>query len=281
MSAWDKLVFGWLDYQLVDPGDRQDEDHARPVGGAEQRRQAGGGRVAARPDRRQGSVGTPFAGSKFYYSSTGNDMDNAMVKPVTLPTGAPIADREGALQHRGGLGLRVRDRLDRRRRALRRPSTRTSRRTTQPERAELRRGDHRRLDGDRLGRPDGRSVRVRGPDRQARVRVLDRRRAGGRPRPRRTRASRSTTSRSPVSRVDGAETDAGWTFDPADGWLPRHDGHRDGGRTSTPTSSRTGSTSARTCCASASTARSAWRRTTSAARSARTGPSGIRTRTAC
>ena len=31
MSAWDKLVFGWLDYQVVQARRRQDQDHARPV----------------------------------------------------------------------------------------------------------------------------------------------------------------------------------------------------------------------------------------------------------
>ena len=49
MSAWDKLVFGWLDYQLIEPGVEQDEDQAGAVGGAEHGRQAGGGRDL--PDR--------------------------------------------------------------------------------------------------------------------------------------------------------------------------------------------------------------------------------------
>ena len=81
--------------------------------------------------------------------------------------------------------------------------------------------------------------------------------------------------------LDGAETDTGWTFDPAAGGFNVTTGTETHGRTSTRTSSRTASTSARTSSASASTDRSAPRRTTSAARSARTGPSASRTRTAC
>jgi immune inhibitor A len=86
MSAWDKLVFGWLDYQLVKPGDPVTNV---TLGPSEAQNKAGKqAAVVALPDLHVSrNVGTPFAGSQFYYSSTGNDRDNAMIKTVTLPSG--------------------------------------------------------------------------------------------------------------------------------------------------------------------------------------------------
>ncbi|KPV50844.1 peptidase M6, partial [Kouleothrix aurantiaca] len=43
------------------------------------------------PDNRvDNNIGAPFAGSKFYYSGSGNDLDNVMYKQVTLPANATL-----------------------------------------------------------------------------------------------------------------------------------------------------------------------------------------------
>jgi immune inhibitor A len=88
MSAWDKLVFGWLDYQVVRPGDAATKV---TLGPSEAQSTAGKQAAIVILPKRQVSVdrGTPYAGSKFYYSGTGNLMDNFMTKPVTLPAGTP------------------------------------------------------------------------------------------------------------------------------------------------------------------------------------------------
>ncbi|HEY7691042.1 MAG TPA: immune inhibitor A domain-containing protein [Gaiellaceae bacterium] len=90
MSSWDKLQLGWLDYQLIHPGDGQTN---LTLGPSEARNTAGKqAAVVTLPDRQVTTqLGSPFSGTKFYYSSTGNDMDNTMVKSVTLPaTGASL-----------------------------------------------------------------------------------------------------------------------------------------------------------------------------------------------
>jgi immune inhibitor A len=89
MSAWDKLQFGWLDYQQVNPGDHKTKIKLGPS-----EAQSNVGKQAALvalPDlTKDTQIGPPFAGAKFYYSGTGDDMDNAMIKQVTLPTGTPM-----------------------------------------------------------------------------------------------------------------------------------------------------------------------------------------------
>jgi len=86
MSAWDKLVFGWLDYQVVHPGDGKTKITLGPS-----EAQSKSGKQAAivtLPDRFVASdLGAPFAGTRFYYSNTGDDMDNLMSKSFTLPAG--------------------------------------------------------------------------------------------------------------------------------------------------------------------------------------------------
>lgn len=90
MSSWDKLIMGWLDYQLVEPG--QGKTRIK-LGPSEAQSTAGKqAAVVTLPDRQVTTqIGTPFAGSKFYYSSTGDDMDNVMLKSVTLPAGASVS----------------------------------------------------------------------------------------------------------------------------------------------------------------------------------------------
>jgi immune inhibitor A len=86
MSAWDKLVFGWLDYQLVRPGDGTTKIDLGPS--EAQSKSGKQAAIVALPDKYVPTeLGTPFAGSKYYYSDTGDDMDNLMSRSFTLPTG--------------------------------------------------------------------------------------------------------------------------------------------------------------------------------------------------
>ncbi|HEY7197235.1 MAG TPA: immune inhibitor A domain-containing protein [Gaiellaceae bacterium] len=88
MSDWDRLQLGWLDYKEFDVGDKKDFVRLGP---AEFNNTAKQGIVVNLPDRVVTThIGTPFAGSKFYYSNTGNDLDVNMSKSVALPAGAQL-----------------------------------------------------------------------------------------------------------------------------------------------------------------------------------------------
>jgi immune inhibitor A len=88
-SAWDKLFLGWLDYTTVNPGDKNTKVKLGP---SAFNNTADQGIVVNLPDRQVTTViGPPFAGSKFYYSSTGDDLDTTMTKSVTLPAGAQLS----------------------------------------------------------------------------------------------------------------------------------------------------------------------------------------------
>ena len=227
------------------------------------------------------NVGAPFAGTKFYYSSTGNDMDNAMLKSVALPAGTATLTAKARYNIEDGLGLRLRHRLDGWRCDVRHRAHEPLD-ERQPERAELRRGHHGCLTGEYVGRPDGRPVGLRRQDRRARVRVLDRWRAGRRSElVERHRASRSTTSRSRGQPLDGAETDRGWNFDAGDGGFHVTTGVETQVvlqrlRRREPSVHRPGQAPRRLRRPSRRRAVQLRRH-----RSAPTGPSGIRTRTAC
>jgi immune inhibitor A len=45
-------------------------------------------------------LGAPYAGSKFYYSGTGDNLDTSMTKSIALPAGAVSFSAQGAVQHR-------------------------------------------------------------------------------------------------------------------------------------------------------------------------------------
>ncbi|HEY7603306.1 MAG TPA: immune inhibitor A domain-containing protein [Gaiellaceae bacterium] len=90
MSSWDKLVLGWLDFKQIDPGFGRTK---LTLGPSEARNTAGPqAALVTLPDREVSTeIGPPFAGSNFYYSGTGDDMDNTMLKSVTLSAGASLS----------------------------------------------------------------------------------------------------------------------------------------------------------------------------------------------
>jgi immune inhibitor A len=97
MGAWEKFQLGWLGcpscpggafYDVAIAGEKSDHTLG-PANGATKFAQA---LFVLLPDKVVISdIGGPFAGSNFYHSSAGDDLDNLMYKAVTLPAGASLA----------------------------------------------------------------------------------------------------------------------------------------------------------------------------------------------
>src|SRR5699024_4261290 len=87
MNAWDKIQLGWLDYKSMFPGDNNASLKLRPPDATTKQDQAV---IVVLPDKPVDfDFGAAYAGSKFYYSGSGNDLDTTMTKSVTLPAGTP------------------------------------------------------------------------------------------------------------------------------------------------------------------------------------------------
>lgn len=85
MSAYEKIFLGWSNYQVV--GYRQKA--SVKLGPANFNTKQAQQLVVLLPDKELSSfIGNPFAGSYFYHSGAGNDLDNSMTRSVTLPAGA-------------------------------------------------------------------------------------------------------------------------------------------------------------------------------------------------
>ena len=85
MGAWEKFQLGWLNYEVAFAGQKS----VHKMGPMEfNTKQAQGLFVVLPPKEVTTVIGTPFAGSKFYYSDNGDDLDNTMSKSVALPAGA-------------------------------------------------------------------------------------------------------------------------------------------------------------------------------------------------
>ena len=147
MGAWEKFQLGWLNYEVAIAG--QKSEHK--LGPAETNTKQAQGLFVVLPDKQvTTNLGAPYAGSYFYYSGAGNNLDTRMYRAFTLPAGAQLT-AQVRYRHRDRLGLRLPGRLDRRRRDLdeRRHQSFDQH---QPERPELRQrhhGHHRRRVGRR------------------------------------------------------------------------------------------------------------------------------------
>jgi immune inhibitor A len=84
MSAYEKLFLGWSNYQVVNYDQRAEVK----LGPAEFNTNKAQQLVVLLPDKSVSTaIGDPFAGSYFYHSGAGNDLDNSMTRDVTLPAG--------------------------------------------------------------------------------------------------------------------------------------------------------------------------------------------------
>ena len=85
-NAWEKFQLGWLNYEVAFAG--QKSEHK--LGPAEANTKQAQGLFVVLPDKEvTEELASPVSGSYFYYSGSGNDLDNTMTKTVTLPAGNP------------------------------------------------------------------------------------------------------------------------------------------------------------------------------------------------
>lgn len=81
MGAWEKFQLGWLNYKVVKAGQKSDFK----LGLMEYNTKNPQAAFVVLPKKSVTSViGTPYAGSHFYYSGAGDNLDNFMYRQVTL-----------------------------------------------------------------------------------------------------------------------------------------------------------------------------------------------------
>ena len=87
MGAWEKFQLGWLDYSVALPGD-QSRAIIGPAAFTSHRPQ---GLFVVLPDKEVVTdLGPPYAGDFFYYSGMGDNLDNLMYRSFDLPAGASL-----------------------------------------------------------------------------------------------------------------------------------------------------------------------------------------------
>ncbi len=84
MSVYEKIFLGWSDYVVVPYG-----KHASvKLSGATSSTKKDQALVALLPDKPVATViGPPYAGSQYYFSGSGDNLDETMTRSVTLPAG--------------------------------------------------------------------------------------------------------------------------------------------------------------------------------------------------
>ncbi len=84
MSAYEKIFLGWSNYQVVAPGEKASVKLGPAAYNTKNAQQL----VVNLPDKELSTfLGTPYAGSAYYFSGSGNDLDNSMTRDVALPAG--------------------------------------------------------------------------------------------------------------------------------------------------------------------------------------------------
>lgn len=84
MSAYEKIFLGWSDYTVIGYG----QSASVKLGPSNYTTKQAQQLVLLLPDKDISTfIGDPFAGSNFYHSGSGNDLDNSMTRTVTLPAG--------------------------------------------------------------------------------------------------------------------------------------------------------------------------------------------------
>lgn len=86
MSAYEKIFLGWSDYTVIDYKQKASVKLGPSNYTTKQAQQL----VLLLPDKQiDFPVGDPYSGDFFYFSGSGNDLDNSMTRSVTLPAGTP------------------------------------------------------------------------------------------------------------------------------------------------------------------------------------------------
>lgn len=86
MSAYEKIFLGWSNYEVVGYGQKASVKLGPASTNTKQAQQL----VVLLPDKEVDfPVGDPYSGDFFYFSGSGNNLDNSMTREVTLPAGAP------------------------------------------------------------------------------------------------------------------------------------------------------------------------------------------------
>jgi immune inhibitor A len=84
LSAWDKLQLGWLDYEIVKPG----QQTTVALGPHEYNSNKAQAAVVVLPKKQVTTpLPVPPEGTKQWWSGKGDDLDNSLTRPVTLPAG--------------------------------------------------------------------------------------------------------------------------------------------------------------------------------------------------
>jgi immune inhibitor A len=83
-NAWEKFQLGWLNYEVAFAG--QKSEHK--LGPAEANTKQAQGLFVVLPDKYvTETIASPYSGSYFYYSGSGDELGNYMYRNVTLPAG--------------------------------------------------------------------------------------------------------------------------------------------------------------------------------------------------
>nr|MBA3310557.1 immune inhibitor A [Nocardioidaceae bacterium] len=84
MGNWEKFQLGWLKYEVARVGEKS----SIRMGPAEVTTKAAQGVFALLPAKQVPlDLGDPFEGEKFYYSGSGDNLNNTMTKQVAIPAG--------------------------------------------------------------------------------------------------------------------------------------------------------------------------------------------------
>ncbi len=84
MSAFEKIFLGWSNYEIVAPGQQKSVKLGPAMANTKQAQQL----VVLLPAKQVVALlYPPYAGDYFYTSGSGNDLDRAMTRQVTLPAG--------------------------------------------------------------------------------------------------------------------------------------------------------------------------------------------------
>jgi immune inhibitor A len=88
MGAWEKFQLGWLNYEVAVAGQKS----SHMLGPAETTTKQAQGLFVLLPDKQvTTNIGAPFAGSSYYYSGAGNNLNTFMTRAFTLPAGATLS----------------------------------------------------------------------------------------------------------------------------------------------------------------------------------------------